>query len=983
MPIRRQQKVRRQRSSGSSTNNNLALACVLAFVLMLSSVTVAPLPTKAVAQQAPPPSPPAGDGTTSTADNTISKALTKEEGDHDKKFEIVEATIPGIHEAIKAGDITCTELVQQYIDRAKAYNGVCTQLVTEDGAPIPPATGYVRAGSPIAFPTSAIPITSMFPNFDQYIGLPIDLGRMEATASDPSVQHQIGMTAGIPNAGQLNALETLNIRGERSVTCKGAFDAHPSTGPLPEGAPEQCEEFRQQPDALERAAELDAQYGSNPPLDELPMYCIAFSIKDWYDVKDMRSTGGNDVNYAMDAAPEDSTITAQLRAKGAIILGVSVASEITNSATGPASATKAYFPDLDNARSTWGGATCNPYDTERQPGFSSGGAGASVSANLVTCAICETTGGSCRNPAANNGVASLVTTKGLTSEDGTATAQFINHRPGVLCRTLGDAALVLDAIKDPVLGYFDPEDMFTGQPRAFVSDEPYANLIVDDKDVKQKPLDGMRIGVVREFMIKPTLNDVAITDQIDNEIKTILRGTLGAELVETIDPLYPDDPEIANMEYTFQDAFSEIIAFNAPEYFSQRTSSGELEFAVPGWNVTTRDYMVALALGEAPLSDNLNLRRSTSGLDNTQRTPFSMAKYLSERGDTRITDWADYAANSKWFADSRRAGAENAATLNVQDIRATQGIDRIKMQTVFRLAVLNVMYENDIDAFVIPAYRVPPEKIGFAREPPVQGFSSSGTAITDLLGVPEIIVPAGYNQIVYEPQYELSANKTSYIRITGTEQTLLPNPMPISILFFAGPGDEPTALKVGSAYEAATHHRISPPDFGPLSDDESFPITHMSNTTASAGYGVYAQKPARAEYVTNSSELVGDNIDSITLRMKSVGTINGTAEIGILNEDLSVKKLFGTLDVDTLTPTYTDYEFKLTDELYTIESGDRIGIKYEGGGFNETSWVSVMLDLDAEDPFDGANSYLQYHYQGSWRQSPDRDMHMTLQQTHG
>ncbi len=103
-----------------------------------------------------------------------------------------------------------------------------------------------------------------------------------------------------------------------------------------------------------------------------------------------------------------------------------------------------------------------------------------------------------------------------------------------------------------------------------------------------------------------------------------------------------------------------------------------------------------------------------------------------------------------------------------------------------------------------------------------------------------------------------------------------------------------------------------------------------------------------------------------------------------LNEELSVKKLFGTLDATTLTPTYTDYEFSLTGgELYQIEEGDRIGIKYEGGGFDETSWVSVMLDLDAADPFDGANSYLQYHHQGSWRQSPDRDMHMTLQQTHG
>jgi hypothetical protein len=155
----------------------------------------------------------------------------------------------------------------------------------------------------------------------------------------------------------------------------------------------------------------------------------------------------------------------------------------------------------------------------------------------------------------------------------------------------------------------------------------------------------------------------------------------------------------------------------------------------------------------------------------------------------------------------------------------------------------------------------------------------------------------------------------------------------------------------------------------------------MPAPTASAGYGVYSQKPARVEYVTNSSELVGDKIDSITLTMKRVGTINGTAEIGILNEDLSVKKLFGTLNVTDLTQTYTAYEFKLADELYTIEAGDRIGITYTGGSLESTSWISVMLDLEPEDPFDGANSYLQYHYQGAWRNSLDRDLYMVLMQT--
>ena len=87
--------------------------------------------------------------------------------------------------------------------------------------------------------------STLFPDLDNYAGPPLDFGRMETTVSDPTVWQQAGMRVGIPNAGQVNALETLNLRGERSVTCKGPFDAHPSTGPLPPGAPPECEAFRQ------------------------------------------------------------------------------------------------------------------------------------------------------------------------------------------------------------------------------------------------------------------------------------------------------------------------------------------------------------------------------------------------------------------------------------------------------------------------------------------------------------------------------------------------------------------------------------------------------------------------------------------------------------------------------------------------------------------------------------------------------------------
>ena len=122
--------------------------------------------------------------------------------------------------------------------------------------------------------TPTVPVSEVLPDFDQYEGPPLDFGRMEATASDPSVPQQFGMVVGIPKAGQLSAFSTLNIRGERSVTCKAACDMHPGQGPIPGGCPAACEQFRRQPDALERAAELDAQYGRTPDLATLPMYCI-------------------------------------------------------------------------------------------------------------------------------------------------------------------------------------------------------------------------------------------------------------------------------------------------------------------------------------------------------------------------------------------------------------------------------------------------------------------------------------------------------------------------------------------------------------------------------------------------------------------------------------------------------------------------------------------------------------------------------------
>ena len=224
----------------------------------------------------------------------------------------------------------------------------------------------------------------------------------------------------------------------------------------------------------------------------------------------------------------------------------------------------------------------------------------------------------------------------------------------------------------------------------------------------------MRIGVVREFMVKHTKNDVAISDQIDKEIKTVLRDKLGAELVESVDPLYPDDPAIPNLKYTFQDAFAEILPHTVPEYFWQKTRSGELEFAVPGWDVTTVDYAVALATGKAPLSPKLNLRRIAKGLAN----PAEPLRHRTSTWSSAATR-ASRTGRAGWPTRSSRAMADALGAQNAdrdQDHARTPGsVSYLKMQSVLRMIVLKVMYENGIDVFVNPEQTTAALQAGMPR----------------------------------------------------------------------------------------------------------------------------------------------------------------------------------------------------------------------------------------------------------------------------
>src|SRR5208283_6204773 len=91
-----------------------------------------------------------------------------------KPFCLEEATIDEMHRAIQSGEITVVEIVQHYIARARAYNGVSSVLVTEHGEPLPPAKGTVRAGAALQFPTATVKASMILPDLEKYKGKPLE-----------------------------------------------------------------------------------------------------------------------------------------------------------------------------------------------------------------------------------------------------------------------------------------------------------------------------------------------------------------------------------------------------------------------------------------------------------------------------------------------------------------------------------------------------------------------------------------------------------------------------------------------------------------------------------------------------------------------------------------------------------------------------------------------------------------------------------------
>jgi Asp-tRNA(Asn)/Glu-tRNA(Gln) amidotransferase A subunit family amidase len=571
----------------------------------------------------------------------------------------------------------------------------------------------------------------------------------------------------VKNAHALNALITLNLRPAKRESL--GFDPHKARSMT-----DSADNNPAMPDALDVAAKEDAYFAANHKLIG-PLHGVVFAIKDQYDTFDMRTTAGMDAPYANDRPPRDATFVKRLRDAGAILIGKANLGEM----------------GTPNSRSSFGGPFCNPYDTERSPGTSSGGSGASVGANLVTCAIGEETGGSIHHPAKNNSLVGLAPTQELVSRDGMLGAA-LNTRVGPLCRTVKDAARVLE-----VIAGYDPKDEFTAFSIGRLPSEPYRSF------ANEKTLAGMRIGVIREHMDKRLFNeaDVEAIDLTERAIGDLKRigasivdpGPGGALLQSCIDKYFP-----LYRNKAFTDQYPNLFPADAN-----------------GKPMTDRVNQLVDMFEDPSRVPKGTTIRNIGAASNNGMTKYMVNRYLKERGDKNVRSLDDLINKSKFYRDIRPDAGFIDRKAALQEINASMTLD---LAAIFqdRFAnqqiVMQCMAQQNLDALVSPSGNIPAYILGAPIEPPLDGRTNSVWGLLGQHGIPTLSVPAGFTTHVYDRVRDPKAKDGS--RLVGP----VPAKLPLGVMFWGRPFSEPTLLRIASAYEAATKHRIPPPDFGPVGE---------------------------------------------------------------------------------------------------------------------------------------------------------------------
>ena len=255
------------------------------------------------------------------------------------------------------------------------------------------------------------------------------------------------------------------------------------------------------PKAVLIAKELDEEYQKTKVLR--PLHGIPLIVKDNFNTKNIPTTGGS--LALRDFVPdEDAFIIQKLVNAGVIIIAKSNMAEWALTPWGSFSSTH--------------GATLNPYNLAYSPGGSSGGTGASISANFGTVGLGTDTGNSIRGPSSHNSLVGFRPTMGLVSRSGIIPLHLTLDMAGPMCRTVEDATRVLEIITGN-----DPDEPLTKYSEGKFPDN-YVQFLQEDG------LKGARIGILRN--ISEAGPDPEILGLFENAIEDM--KLMGAQMVDSV-----------------------------------------------------------------------------------------------------------------------------------------------------------------------------------------------------------------------------------------------------------------------------------------------------------------------------------------------------------------------------------------------------------------------------------------------------------------
>ena len=381
-------------------------------------------------------------------------------------------------------------------------------------------------------------------------------------------------------------------------------------------------------------------------------------------------------------APRDATVVAKFKAAGAIIVGHTNMPDLANS---------------DTNRSSSFGRTGNAYDVRFSPGGSSGGTVTAVAANMAVLGNGTDTGNSIRMPAATSALVGVYPTRGLVSIAGIAPLDWLLDNTGPIARTVTDAAIAL-----AVLVGADPLDPRTAASEGSAQRPPYESRF------KVDALKGKRFGVPAFVLAGDGIPFHGIPTGAPESTAEKLRAAANAPLhpetremfMKAIEALRATGAEVVLDDSILPASFAKTASRVATYAYVQDGTNRFLAAFGPAEYHSAADYLKVVGASLFP---------SSIGAEDTFRT----------LGGVRI--------------DQRSLDTD-------PDAERTYHAPRRAMLTAY----LEPLDRLHLDGYVYPAIQMPPPDETMPQDGRVSEGPHSATSWVNMIGVPAVVVPAGF-----------------------------------------------------------------------------------------------------------------------------------------------------------------------------------------------------------------------------------------------